>query len=538
MALQWNNEHVYASQRFPVYGQRGMVATSNSLAAQAGLDILKKGGNAVDAALAAAACLTVCEPTSNGIGGDAFAIVAFGGKLFGLNASGPAPQGISLGTLVQQGYGEIPKYGFVPVNVPGAPGGWAALSERFGSLPLTEVFTPAISYAEKGYAVSPILAHFWNRAFQKYRKKCSGEEFQAWFDTFAPEGRPPQAGEQVRLPQHAKSLRQIAETMGEAFYRGEIAQRIDDFSRKYGGFLRASDLGDYQAEWVEPISTRYRDLDVWEIPPNGQGIVALMALNILRGFDFSKEDKHSSLTYHRQIEALKLAFADCQLHVTDPKRMEIGVEELLSESWAREKRKLIGSRALLPPRSEETRGGTVYLTTADAEGNMVSMIQSNYMGFGSGLVVPGTGIALHNRGHNFSFDPHHPNRLAPGKKPYHTIIPGFLTKDGRPLGPFGVMGAFMQPQGHVQVVMNLADFGHNPQAALDAPRFQWIKGNRVHLEKTLPALAAEQLKQMGHETIITEENAGYGRGQIILRLDNTTLVGGTESRVDGTVAVW
>lgn len=531
-------DSTYPSERFPAYGRRGMVATSNALAAQAGLEMLKMGGNAVDAALAAAACLTVCEPTSNGIGGDAFAIVAFDGELFGLNASGPSPQGISLPVLEKKGYNELPKFGFVPVNVPGAPAGWIALSKRFGRLPLTEVFASAIYYAEEGYAVSPILARQWKRSVEIYQKQLKGDEFGDWFTTFAPEGRAPEAGETVRLPHHGATLRKIAQTMGEAFYRGDIAERIDSFSRQYGGFLRADDLANYGVEWVKPISTEYRGLEVWEIPPNGQGIVALMALNILKGFEFSKEDKHDPLTYHRQIEALKLAFADAQSSVTDPRYMKVTVEELLSEDWAAQKRKMIGSSALLPPRSEETTGGTVYLTAADADGNMVSMIQSNYMGFGSGLVVPGTGVALHNRGHNFSFDPEHPNCLAPGKKPYHTIIPGFLTKDGKPLGPFGVMGGFMQPQGHVQVVMNLVDFGHNPQAALDGPRFQWIKGKKVDLEKTLPASIVRQLEQMGHEVTVTEGNAGYGRGQIICRTDQGTFVGGTESRVDGTVAVW
>ncbi len=533
-----NLENLYLSERFPTYGRRGMVATSNALAAQAGLEMLKKGGNAVDAALAAAACLTVCEPTSNGIGGDAFAIVAFGGGLYGLNASGPAPQGISLEALVKRGCQELPRYGFVPLNVPGAPAGWVALSKRFGRLPLTDVLAPAIFYAEEGYAVSPVLAQQWKRAFEIYQKRLQGDEFTEWFNTFAPEGRAPRAGELVRLPGHGKSLRQIAETMGEAFYKGEIAERLDVFSRQYGGFLRATDLERYEAEWVEPISTEYRGLEVWEIPPNGQGIVALMALNILKGFEFSTDDKNSPLTYHRQIEALKLAFAAAQSTVTDPRYMEVTVEELLSDAWADEQRRSIGSSALMPPRSEETKGGTVYLAAADTDGNMVSLIQSNYMGFGSGLVVPGTGVALHNRGHNFSFDPDHPNCLAPGKKPYHTIIPGFLTQNGRPLGPFGVMGGFMQPQGHVQVVMNLADFGHNPQAALDWPRFQWIKGRKVDLEKTVPSSTETQIEQMGHEVTVTEGNSGYGRGQIICRTDNGTFVGGTESRVDGTVAVW
>ena len=539
MVLDLHNlEMSYRTERFPACSRRGMVATSNALAAQAGLDMLKKGGNAIDASLAAAACLTVTEPNVNGLGGDAFAIVAFQGELLGLNASGPSPRGISLSALKQAGYTEIPKYGFVPVNVPGIVAGWVALSKRFGRLPLPEVFAPAISYAEQGYAVSPFLARGWKRAFDIFSQQLSGEEFTEWFKTFAPRGRAPEPGEHIRLENHAETLRKIAETQGEAFYRGELAEQIDAFSRKYGGYLRAQDLADYQAEWVEPISTEYRGLEVWEIPPNGQGIVALMALNILKGFEFSKEEKQSPLTYHRQIEALKLAFAEAQSSLTDPAHMKVRVADLLSTAWAEERRRLIGTKALLPPRVDETKGGTVYLTTADGEGNMVSLIQSNYMGFGSGLVVPGTGIALQNRGHNFSFDPLHPNCLAPCKRPYHTIIPGFLTKDGRPLGPFGVMGGFMQPQGHVQVVMNLADFGHNPQAALDAPRFQWIKGKEVQLENTVPPSIVQELQDMGHEVEVTEGNLSYGRGQIICRTADGTLIGGTESRVDGMVAVW
>lgn len=527
----------YPTHRYPVFGAKGMVATSNALAAQAGLDLLKQGGNAVDAALAAAACLTVCEPTANGIGGDAFALVAWQGKLYGLNASGPAPRGISLEALKKQGYTEIPRYGFVPVNVPGAPAAWAALAERFGRLPLSQVFAPAVEYAEQGYPVSSILSRQWNRAWEIYKQNLKGEEFRAWFSTFAPGGRAPRAGELVRLPDHARTLRLIAETNGEAFYRGELAEKIDAFSRQHGGYLRAEDLAAFKPEWVEPIGTKFGPVEVWEIPPNGQGIVALMALNILRGFDLGPEEKLTARAYHLQIEALKLAFAEAQRSVTDPRHMQVSPEYLLSEDWAREKRQLIQEKALLPPPSPEVKGGTVYLCAADGEGNMVSLIQSNYMGFGSGLVVPGTGIALHNRGHNFSFDPQHINCLAPGKRPYHTIIPGFLTAAGKPLGPFGVMGGFMQPQGHVQVVLNLVRFGHNPQAALDAPRFQWIRGNKVHLEKTVPQEVVEELAALGHEVTVTEENTGYGRGQIILRAGDV-LLGGTESRVDGTVAVW
>lgn len=538
MSLNFSGLDVsYPTHRYPVFGAKGMVATSNALAAQAGLDLLKQGGNAVDAALAAAACLTVCEPTANGIGGDAFALVAWQGKLYGLNASGPAPRGISLEALKKQGYTEIPRYGFVPVNVPGAPAAWAALAERFGRLPLSQVFAPAVEYAEQGYPVSSILSRQWNRAWEIYKQNLKGEEFRAWFSTFAPGGRAPRAGELVRLPDHARTLRLIAETNGEAFYRGELAEKIDAFSRQHGGYLRAEDLAAFKPEWVEPIGTKFGPVEVWEIPPNGQGIVALMALNILRGFDLGPEEKLTARAYHLQIEALKLAFAEAQRSVTDPRHMQVSPEYLLSEDWAREKRQLIQEKALLPPPSPEVKGGTVYLCAADGEGNMVSLIQSNYMGFGSGLVVPGTGIALHNRGHNFSFDPQHINCLAPGKRPYHTIIPGFLTAAGKPLGQFGVMGGFMQPQGHVQVVLNLVRFGHNPQAALDAPRFQWIRGNKVHLEKTVPQEVVEELAALGHEVTVTEENTGYGRGQIILRAGDV-LLGGTESRVDGTVAVW
>lgn len=537
MALNFDRlDFSYPSWRYPSYGTRGMVATSNVFAAQAGLDILKKGGNAVDAAVATAACLTVCEPTANGIGGDAFALVSYGGELYGLNASGPAPQGISLSALRKQGYEGIPKYGFVPVNVPGAVAGWVALSQRFGELPLSEVLAPAINYADEGYPVSPLLSRGWERAYEIYRRNVSGKEFDSWFATFAPQGRAPKAGEVIRLSDHAETLRLIGETEGEVFYRGALAERIDSFARQFGGYIRAEDLANYQVEWVQPLSTSYRGYEVWELPPNGQGIVALMALNILKGFEFAEKD--AVLTYHRQIEAIKLAFEDAGRYITDPRHMEVQVEDLLSEAWAIEQRQRMGNKALQPLPTREQAGGTVYLATADGAGNMVSLIQSNYMGFGSGLVVPGTGIALHNRGHNFSFNPEHPNRLEPGKRPYHTIIPGFLTHQGQHLGPFGVMGGFMQPQGHVQVVMNLVDFAHNPQAALDAPRWQWKQGKQVDLENTLPSHIVESLAQRGHEVTVTEHNAGYGRGQIILRKDDGVLVGATESRVDGMVASW
>ncbi|GIM45128.1 gamma-glutamyltransferase [Collibacillus ludicampi] len=527
----------YPSRRSIVFAKNGMVATSQPLAAQAGLEMLKKGGNAIDAAIATAACLTVVEPTSNGIGGDAFALVWTNGKLHGLNASGPAPQGISIEVLQRKGLSEIPKYGLLPVTVPGAPSAWAALSERFGKLPLTEVLAPAITYAESGFPITPILGVNWKRSFDHYKQILKSEVFQGWFQTFAPEGRAPEIGGIWRSSDHAKTLQAIAETKAESFYRGEIAEKIDRFFRKHGGYLRKEDLEAYRPEWVTPIGVNYRGYDVWEIPPNGHGLVALMALNILKGFDFSERDTVD--TFHKQIEAIKLAYADGKKYIADPRNMSVRVEDLLSDAYAEERRKLIGKEALEPEPGQPPKGGTVYLATADRDGNMVSFIQSNYMGFGSGVVVPGTGIALHNRGHNFSFDPKHDNALEPGKRPYHTIIPGFLTKDEQPVGPFGVMGAFMQPQGHVQVIMNTIDFHLNPQAALDVPRWQWIEWKTVELEHSFPPSLAEALARMGHDIKWASGSDSFGRGQIIWRNnENGVLVGGTEPRTDGQIAAW
>jgi gamma-glutamyltranspeptidase/glutathione hydrolase len=529
--------HPYPSVKGPVYARNGMVATSQPLAAQAGLDILKNGGNAIDAAIATAAALTVVEPTSNGIGSDAFALVWTKGELHGLNASGFSPENCSIEAVKAAGYDEIPKYGWIPVTVPGAPGAWAELSRRFGKLPLTEVLRPAIDYAEQGFPISPVLGKFWKNAFAVYKQQLTGEEFENWFKTFAPKGRAPEIGEMWASPDHGKTLRSIAETKAESFYRGELAEKIGAFSRQHGGFLTAEDLAEFKPEWVQPIKANYRGYDVWEIPPNGQGLVALQALNLLKGFEFP--DKESAGTYHKQIEALKLAFADGEKYITDPRKMSVKTEALLSEEYAEQRRQLIGEEALVPEAGEPPKGGTVYLATADSEGNMVSLIQSNYMGFGSGLVVPGTGISLQNRGHNFSLDPSHENRLEPGKKTYHTIIPGFLTKDGEAVGPFGVMGGFMQPQGHVQVMMNTIDFGLHPQAALDAPRWQWMGDRSVIVENTFPHHIAQALARKRHDVRISLEPGSFGRGQIIWRDPQSgVLVGGTESRTDGSVAGW
>ncbi|MBS3985795.1 MAG: gamma-glutamyltransferase family protein [Selenomonadales bacterium] len=531
--------HYYPSrsQRMCMYASRGMVATGHPLAAQAGLEILRQGGNAIDAAIATAACLTVVEPTANGIGSDAFALVWADGALHGLNASGPAPQSLSHATLTAAGLTEMPKFGLTPVTVPGAPGAWAALSSRFGRLPLTTVLAPAIEYASRGFPLSPMLARGWKNALAQDLREHTAPVHQAYLATFAPQGRPPAVGEVWRSPDHAKTLASIAETGAESFYRGEIAERIDSFSREHGGYIGAADLASYYPEWVKPLRVNYRGYDVWELPPNGQGLVALLALNILAGYEFPERDNIEM--YHRQIEAVKLAFADGLAHITDPRQMKVRPEDLLCPAYAAKRRSEISSGALTPTTGLDLRGGTVYLATADGDGNMVSYIQSNYMGFGARVVIPGTGISLQNRGHSFSLDPAHANVLLPGKRPFHTIIPGFLTKGGTAVGPFGIMGGHMQPQAHVQVLMNMLDFNLNPQAALDAPRWQWVSGRTVQVEPSFPQHIAEALLRRGHAVQRTVDSVSFGRGQIIWRDSaNGVLCGGTEPRTDGHIALW
>ena len=525
----------YASRRNVVFARRGMVATTQPQAAQAGLQVLQAGGNAIDAAIATAAALTVVEPNANGIGGDSFALIWHGGQLHGLNASGPAPRGLTLDRLIAQGLTEIPKYGALPVTVPGTPASWAAMAERFGRLPLTTSMAGAIELARDGFPVSPTVAYAWQHATRIFKEQCREPHFQHWFDTFSP-NRAPLAGELWRAADHADTLQSIAETNADSFYRGPLAQRIAAFVQSAGGYLHEDDFAGFVVDWCTPISVNYRGYDVWEIPPNGQGLVTLMALNILQGFEFGERD--TLQTYHRQIEAIKLAFADGLAHITDPAYMRITVADLLSAAYADERRRLIGTHALDPLPGEPPRGGTVYISTADDQGNMVSMIQSNYMGFGSGLVVPGTGIGLQNRGNNFSMDSAHPNCVAPGKRPYHTIIPGFLSRDGQAVGPFGVMGGFMQPQGHVQVVMNTVDFGLNPQATLDAPRWEWERGLRVSLEHSTPPHLFQGLAGLGHEVSWSSNRQAFGRGQIIWRNADGVLCGGTEPRADGSIAAW
>ncbi|WP_129138923.1 gamma-glutamyltransferase family protein [Modicisalibacter coralii] len=534
----------YPSQRSVTYARHGMVAASQPQASQIGRDILAQGGNAVDAAIATAAALTVVEPTGCGIGGDAFALVWIAdddrgkGKLHGLNASGTAPQALTREAVTAAGHAEMPLCGWTPVTVPGTPAAWAELSRRFGKLDFATLLQPAIRLARDGFPVSPIIAGLWQLEEAQLRRYQDLPELAPWFETFLPDGRVPAPGQWYRCEDQARTLEAIAETRAESFYRGELAERIDAFSRDTGGYLRATDLAGYAPEWVAPIAARYRGVDVWEIPPNGQGLVALMALRILEGFEPVGRDDPGTL--HRQLEAMKLAFVDGQTHITQPDHMTHDVAALLSDAYTRERRALIGERALDPSPGQPQAGGTVYLATADDDGNMVSFIQSNYHGFGSGVVVPGTGIALQNRGHNFSLDPTHDNVLAPGKKTFHTIIPGFLTRaDGMPLGPFGVMGGFMQPQGHVQVVTNLVDFGLNPQAALDAPRWQWMGGKRIGVEHHFPAHLVRDMAERGHDMRVEHDNREFGRGQVIIRDPDTGIYcGGTEPRTDASIAVW
>ena len=528
----------YPSTRYPIYAREGMVAASSPQAAAAGLAALRGGGNAVDAAVAAAAALTVVEPTANGIGSDAFAIVWSGGKIHGLNASGMSPKAISIEKLLalKPGLQTMPVFGWAPVMVPGAPAAWAALNTRFGKLPLAAVMEPAIQYAREGYPLSPNLSNGFARTAGRLKNEKGGNVFDEWFKTFLPDGEIKRAGEILILKNHAETLKAIAETQAEAFYRGELADRIVTDSKEFGGFFCKEDFSSYQCEWVDPVSLNYRGYDVWEIPPNGQGICALMALNILKEFEF--KERESADTFHKHWESMKLAFSDALAHITDPKYMREDFREWLRPEYGARRAKEIRETAGMPTAEHPPQSGTVYLCTADREGGMVSYIQSNYMGFGSGVVVRGTGIALQNRGHDFSLDINAPNALRPEKKCYHTIIPGFLTKDAKALGPFGVMGGYMQPQGHVQVVTNLVDFGLNPQQALDAPRWQWSKGKTFIVENRFNAEIAKSLARRGHEVSVSLETPVFGRGQIIIRQDNGVLVGAAESRTDSNIACW
>jgi len=514
----------YPSQRMPVLA-RNVVATSQPLAAQAGLRMLLKGGNAVDAALATAICLTVVEPTSNGIGGDAFAILWDGEQLNGLNASGRSPK--AWGPERFSGRRSMPTRGWDSVTVPGAVSAWVALSDRFGRLSFGDLFEPAVEYARDGFPVSPVIAASWRGA------RPLAKEFPEFAEAFFPGGRAPQAGERFRFEDQANTLERIAETKGEAFYRGDLAESIVAHAQATAGAMTLDDLASHQADWVEPISIDYRGFALHEIPPNGQGIAALMMLGILERWELQDYPVDSADSLHLQLEAMKLAFADAYRYVSDPATMDVGCEALLAPGYLAERAKLIDmKKARRPKFGIPGGGGTVYLTAADASGMMVSFIQSNYGGFGSGVVIPGTGISLQNRGAGFVLKPGHPNQVAGGKRPFHTIIPGFVTRDGQPLVSFGVMGGPMQPQGHAQMVIRLFDYGQNPQAAADAPRWRVREDFSVAVEKGFAPKVLDELAQRGHRVAIESSGGPFGGAQLIYRIEDG-YVAASEPRKDG-----
>lgn len=519
-------QYPYPSQRRVVLGKHYAVATSQSLATLAGMEMFQAGGNAVDAAIASAIALTVVEPTSNGIGGDTFALV-WDGKLHGLNGSGKSPQALSLEAFT--GLESVPELGWLAVTVPGAVSAWQTLSQRWGKLPFEQLFAPAIRYAKEGFLVSPVTAAAWKRAEDVYLP-LDAPQFIPFKQVFFPQGRAPNPGEVWASSIHAQTLEEIADSMGESFYRGKLAEAIVEFATETGGLLNATDLANHESLWVNPISTQYRQYRIWEIPPNTQGIAALMALNILEGFDLASVPRESASSYHRQIEAMKLSFADVYRHVSDPRFMDVSCEQLLNKTYASKRRQSIEHQAFPLAEPGLASGGTVYLATADRE-LMVSLIQSNYEGFGCGILVPGTGIALHNRGAGFTLETGHPNQVAPAKRPFHTIIPGFITNGDRPLGPFGVMGAPMQPQGHLQVVLNLVDYGMNPQAALDAPRWRFVSDNQVLVESGVSPTIVQELRDRGHNIQIAPYTM-FGKGQIILSQAGG-FVAASEPRADG-----
>jgi gamma-glutamyltranspeptidase/glutathione hydrolase len=527
----------HPGRRQPVFAAHGVVATSQPLASQAGLAILQQGGNAVDAALAAGIALTVVEPASNSIGGDTLALVWDGKRLHGLNGTGRAPAALTAETLRRRGHDAMPLHHWAAVTVPGAPAAWRDLHQRFGRLPFATLFTAAIEYAEHGYPVPPISQRGWRRSLEQIHTSLSGEEFAGLPAVFAPEGRAPRVGEVWRNPEIARTLRLIAETNADAFYRGEVAERIVDFAARTGGFLAADDLARHTSDWVEPITTSYRGYDVWEMPPSTQGLAALLALNILEGYELSQFPRDSIESFHVQLEAMKLAFADVHHYIADPQHEHVPVEELLSKAYAAKRRALIGEQALLAEVGDPLGSDTTYLCVADADGMMVSYIQSTFHGFGAHIVVPGTGFPLQNRGNGFSLTEGHANLLAPGKRPFHTLIPGFLTHRGRAIGPFGVMGGHMQPQGHVQMMVNTLDYAMDPQSSLGAPRWWWGQERSIKLEPGAASLA-DALAARGHAVEIDEDVSWAGRGQIIWRLSDESggYIAGSEPRADGQAA--
>ncbi|MBI5915410.1 MAG: gamma-glutamyltransferase [Bacteroidetes bacterium] len=530
--------------RSEVIAQHGMACTSQPLATQVALDILRQGGNAMDAAIAANACLGLMEPTGCGIGGDLFAIIwdAKTQKLYGLNASGRSPKSLTLAYFKEKGMGTIPAYGPLPVSVPGCVDGWFEIHGKYGKLGMEQILAPAIRYAEEGFPVSELIAYYLEGNLRHF-----GNRYPNIQETWAPGGRSPQKGEIFKNPRLANTLRKIAKGGRDAFYKGEIARTIADFMKQQGGFLSYEDLAGHTSNWVEPVSTNYRGYDVWEIPPNGQGIAALQMLNILEGYDLKKFGFGSAEHIHYFVEAKKLAFEDRAKYYADPAFANIPLETLLSKTYAAERRQLIrDNRAGVYTAGEAGPGETIYLTVADGEGNMVSFIQSNFRGMGSGMAPPGLGFMLHDRGQFFNLEEGHANTYAPGKRPFHTIIPCFVTKDGQPFMSFGVMGGDFQPLGHVQILLNIIDFGMNIQEAGDAPRIDHngsasptgspAEGTgEISLESGFDYAAIRRLMEMGHK--VSFELGLYGGYQAIMfDAKNKVYYGASESRKDGQAA--
>jgi gamma-glutamyltranspeptidase/glutathione hydrolase len=511
----------------PVFA-RNMVAASQPLAAQAGLEILRQGGNAADAAIAVAITLSVVECTCNGIGGDAFVIIwdNKSQKLYGLNASGKSPKSWNFEYFAKK-YKKMPFIGWDAVTVPGAVSGWLELSAKFGRLPFEALFQQAINYAKNGFHVSPITAKLWKRVIDKYK------EFPDFINNFTFQGRTPEAGEKICFIDQANSLSEIGQTKTDSFYRGRLAEKIAAHAQSTGGFITKDDLLNHQAEWVEPISLHYKGFDVQEIPPNGQGIAALMMLGILSHLNIEKYPLDSADSIHMQIEAMKLAFADLYQYVSDPDYMNIDYHDLLNESYLSERAKCIHldkaqNISYGVPREQ---GDTVYLTTADEEGMMVSFIQSNYTDFGSGIVVPGTGISLQSRGACFSLRKNHANQVEGGKRPFHTIIPAFVTQKGQPVMSFGVMGGAMQPQGQTQILVRMIDYHQNSQAASDAPRWCVLGGMEVAFEEGMNGEVVKNLENRGHEITI-RDSSSFGGAQLIYKIDHG-YCGASDHRKDG-----
>ena len=515
----------YPSQRMPTLA-RNCVATSQPLAAQAGLRMLLKGGTAVDAALAAAITLTVVEPTSNGIGSDAFCILWDGKKLHGLNASGRSPAAWSFERFKNRP--AMPQRGWDSVTVPGCVSAWRELSEKFGKLPFADLFEPAIKYAADGFMVTPTIARLWTHQVQELQSQ------PGFADAFMPRGRAPEPGEKFSFRAQAKTLQRIAETKGEAFYEGDLAEKIAAFAKQHGGALTLEDLAAHNNDWVEPIGIDYRGYTLHQIPPNGQGIAALVALGILENFDIASFPVDSVDSLHVHIEAMKLAFADTYEYVSDPATMRVKPSDMLDKAYLKQRAKLIDiKKAREPVPGKPGKGGTVYLTAADESGMMVSYIQSNFAGFGSGVVVPGTGISLQNRGYGFSVKADHANVVAPRKRPFHTIIPGFVTRGGQPLMSFGVMGGSMQAQGHTQMMTRLIDYHQNPQSASDAARWRIDAGLKVGIEHGVAADVVDALRARGHDVAQADRwSTDFGRAQLIYKMDHGYCAA-SERRTDG-----